>query len=67
VGQQGYIDGYPSPVFFFKGGKQSFFLFSFNYDIESLALSYLHNREDIFHFKVGHYSLHYVNFPLFTR
>lgn len=54
MGQQGYIDGYPSPVFFFfKGVNQGFFLFSFNYGIESLALSYLHNREDIFHFKVG--------------
>ncbi len=54
MGQQGYIDGYPLPVFFFKGGKQGLFLSFFNYEIESLALSYLHNREDIVHFKVGH-------------
>ncbi len=44
----------PHQSFFLKGRNQGFFLFSFNYDIESLALSYLHTREDIFHFKVGH-------------
>ncbi len=45
----------PHQSSFLKEGSRAFFFFSFNYDIESLALSsYLHTREDIFHFKVGH-------------
>lgn len=45
----------PHQSSFLKEGSRAFFFFSFNYDIESLALSsYLHTREDIFHFKAGH-------------